>query len=81
MKLEGHIYCEGPGCEAHSHVGVGTMHAGRLPIGFVKAIWYDENGDTEYAFCGTDCLMKWAGEFPPEEIIPWGSPPEEGTNG
>lgn len=72
MKLEGTIHCEAKDCERHAHVGADTVAAGRLPCGFVRVTWYGSgNGDGEYAFCGTDCLMKWAADFPAATEIPW----------
>lgn len=70
MKLEGTIHCEGPGCDRHSHVGAANMDQGRLPIGFLRVTWYDDTGDEEFAFCGTDCAMRWMATFPPAEVIP-----------
>lgn len=71
MKLEGTIHCEGPDCESHAHVGADTMEAERLPIGFVKLIWYGGNGrDSLHGFCSMDCAMKFAAKFDPPEIIP-----------
>lgn len=70
MKLEGHIYCEGPDCEHHAHVGSDTMELGRLPVGFAKLIWYGGNGtDGEHGFCGTDCAMKWCARIEPPTVL------------
>lgn len=70
MKLEGTIYCEAPDCECHSHVGTDTMEADRLPVGWVRLTEYGSgNGDHAYAFCGTDCVMKWAATFEPPIFI------------
>jgi hypothetical protein len=76
VKLEGTIHCEGPECNTHAHVGSGTVEAGRLPIGFLRVIEYGGSSDPEFAFCSCDCLMKWAAQVPPPEVIPWGAPDE-----
>lgn len=70
MKLEGMIWCSGPGCEAHQHVGADTMEAERLPVGWLKVIEYG-NGHTDpaCAYCGWDCLLKAAGEVPPPIVV------------
>lgn len=78
MNLEGTIHCDGPDCETHAHVNVNAMAAGRLCIHFVKLTEYGDAKDHEWAFCGYDCLMKWAAQFPPPEIIPWPSPEDDG---
>lgn len=69
MKLEGVIYCEGPDCEVHQHVGVPNMNAGRLPVGWYRLTEYGDTGPHETAYHGLDCLMKYAAQFPPEEIV------------
>lgn len=72
MKLEGTIHCEGPDCETHQHVGCSTMAAGRLPgSGWLRVIEYVSSTDSEFAFCSSDCLMKWAAQSPPMEVIPF----------
>lgn len=85
VKLEGTIHCEGPECERSAHLGVSTMDAGRLVPGFVKITVYGNSRDYTHAFCGNDCLMKWAAQFPPEEAIeiPPGffGEPKEGDDG
>lgn len=76
MILEGHVYCEGPDCEHHAHIGAASMKAGRLPSGWIKAREYAESEDYTSAFCGYDCLMKWAAKVPPSEVIPFDQQPE-----
>lgn len=71
MKLEGVIHCEGPDCEAHQDVGVPNMDAGRLPVGWLKVAEHGDTGPSYFAFHGWDCLMKFAAQIPPPEIIPW----------
>lgn len=71
MKLEGVIHCEGPDCEAHQHVGVPNMGAGRLPVGWVRAVEYGDTGPTEFGYCGWECLMKAAAQFPAPEVFPF----------
>lgn len=71
MKLEGVIHCEGPDCEVHQHVGVPNMNAGRLPVGWQKVSEYGDTGPIDFAFHCWDCLMKFAAQIPPPEIIPW----------
>ena len=77
MKMEGTIYCEGPDCEVHAHLGVDTMEAGRLLPSFLRLIEYGSR-DHEYAFCSADCLMKWAAQRPPTEVIPAGPEDSDG---
>jgi hypothetical protein len=70
MKLDGTVYCEGPDCETHQHVGGDTLEADRLPMGWVRAQEFGPNGRTvQEAFCGWDCLMKRAAQLPPEKVV------------
>ena len=73
MKLEGHIYCDGPDCERHAHIGPDrfsrTGKLTSLPPGFVWLRDFGARTDGHWTFCGYDCLMKWAAHHPPEEII------------
>lgn len=71
MILEGHIFCEGPGCDRNARIDPPTMNAGRLPVGWIKAKEYGESEDYTSAFCGHDCLMKWAAKVPAPEGIPF----------
>lgn len=74
MRLEGTIHCDGPDCERSAHVSTSAMEAGRLCIPFRRLIEYGDAGDHEWAFCGYDCLMKWAAQWPAEQIIYPGDP-------
>lgn len=70
MKLDATVYCEGPDCEVHQHVGQDTLEADRLPPGWVRAQEFNNNGAVHNeAFCSWDCLMKRAAKLPPEEVI------------
>lgn len=71
MKLEGVIYCEGPGCEHHQHVGVASMALDRLPAGWIKVVEMGDQDPHTLAFCGWDCLLKRAAEMPPPILIGW----------
>lgn len=71
MILEGHVFCEGPDCEGSAHVGAASMNVGRLPNGWLKVREYGSGEDYTSAFCGCDCLMKWAAKVPPPEVIPF----------
>jgi hypothetical protein len=75
VKLEGTIHCEGPECDVHQHVGPDTMEAERLPVGWLRVTEYGGSNDREYAFCGSDCVMKWAAGFEPPIVIPAGPEP------
>lgn len=74
MKLEGDIFCEGPGCEHHWHAGL-TRFEGRtltsLPPGWViVSIFEGEAESTEYSFCEPNCALKWlAANHEPSELI------------
>lgn len=71
MKLEGVIHCEGPGCEHHSHVGIPSMQADRLPPGWIKVVEMGDQEPTTFGFCCWNCVLKFAAEFEPPTIIPW----------
>jgi hypothetical protein len=73
VKLDGHVYCEGPDCENHMHIGPDRFDAAgkiaSLPPGFVKLTWYGAREDTTYLFCDTECAMKWCATVePPTEL-------------
>jgi hypothetical protein len=72
MKIEGTIYCEGPECGVHQHVGIPNMNAGRLPVGWIRLTEYGDTGPLETAYHGWDCVLKAAAHLPPAEIVPFG---------
>lgn len=85
MKLEGTIYCDGKGCEAHQRLGL-TRFDGRgrldnLAPGWLRVSSWSERGQEEdLIFCSTDCMMKWCAAFPPTERIPWFGDTTEGKD-
>lgn len=77
MQLEGTVYCEGPDCEVHQHVGPDTMEADRLPVGWVRVTEFGGSSDPQTAYCSWDCLMKAAAQIPPPERVGPGDGPGE----
>lgn len=64
MSVEHIFYCDGPGCERH----VRTQQP-RPPV-FVTVLENDGLGlEREIHFCGWDCVLRYAGQKEPEEII------------
>jgi hypothetical protein len=61
MSLERIFYCDGPDCDRH----VQTRSV--LPPQFLTV---NEDADHSSHFCGWDCLLRFAADKPPEEIIP-----------
>ncbi len=59
MSVERTFYCEGPECERHA-----TTQQLRHPM-FLTII----EEDAEHHFCGWDCVLRYAGQKEPEEII------------
>lgn len=71
MRLEGRIHCDGPECNSHQHVGVDSMDHGRLPAGWITVTEHGDFSDPASAFCGWDCLLKFAAKIEPPIEIPW----------
>jgi hypothetical protein len=62
MAIERIFRCDGPDCERHVRTtGV------RPPMFLIVA----EDADHELHFCGWDCILKYAAEKPPEEVVPF----------
>lgn len=72
MSIERTYYCDGPrntdipNGDAHdrcpAHATTATSH---LPHGFLRVVWDDRT----LHFCGWDCVLRYAAEQPPVEII------------
>lgn len=66
MSIERIFRCDGPDCERH------VRTKGEQPPTFLTLMenpgFPHERGSLRH-FCGYDCLLKHAGEFPPEEMI------------
>lgn len=72
MKMDATVYCEGPECEVHQHVGPDTFAANRLPPGWLRVQEFSNNGETnQEGFCSWDCMMKRAAKLPPDEVVPF----------
>lgn len=77
MSIERTIYCDGPDCGDEEH---GSRHASTatpppyVPVGFMEVRTVDPGGEQVQHFCDWDCLMKFAAQFPPEEIVPMEEP-------
>ena len=69
MSSERTFYCDGPDCERH------VTTAERRPRG--GFIFVTETGTSALHFCGWDCILRYAGERPPEEVIEAGDPRDE----
>ena len=61
MATERVYHCDGPGCETHAK----TAAKGRAAMGFLTV---SGDGPPNH-FCGWDCVMKFAAQFDPPEII------------
>jgi hypothetical protein len=61
MSIERIYYCDGPDCERHVRTG------GTHPPGFLTVA---EGADHAAHFCSWDCILRYAAEKPPEEVIP-----------
>lgn len=61
MSIERVYYCDGPECENHART------AGDLPPTSFLAV--REDTDDSHHFCGWDCLLRFAAEKPPAEVI------------
>jgi hypothetical protein len=61
MSVERVFYCDGPDCERH------VRTTDTLPSMFLTV---SESADHASHFCGWDCVLRYAAEQPPEEIIP-----------
>lgn len=79
MSIQYTYYCDGPprsdlpgdpspdGCPAHVQT---TRTDGTLPSGFLRVLWYsDGHPTTELHFCCWDCVLRYAGQQHPVEII------------
>jgi hypothetical protein len=62
MSIERVYHCDGPDCENHART------AGDLPPTSFLAV--REDADHTQHFCGWDCLLRFAAEKPPAEVIP-----------
>lgn len=62
MSIERVYYCDWRECENHART------AGDLPPASFLAV--REDADHSHHFCGWDCLLKFAAEKPPAEVIP-----------
>jgi hypothetical protein len=68
------FYCEGPGCGDQHDDGL-PVHAitaspyPHLPMGFIETRQRQDGEDFEHHFCSWDCLMKYAAQHPPPEMI------------
>jgi hypothetical protein len=64
QHVERTYHCEGPGCEAHAKTADPPPY---LPRGFVATREVAGVGVEDHHFCGWDCLMRYAAQFPPPE--------------
>lgn len=69
--MDATVYCEGPDCNTHQHMAGRTFDVGRLPVSWIKAQEFTENGESnDLGFCSWDCVLKFAGRIEPSEEIP-----------
>jgi hypothetical protein len=61
MSVERTFYCDGPDCDR----SVRTIQT-RSP----HFLTVSEGADDEGHFCGWDCLLRFAADKPPEEVVP-----------
>lgn len=62
MALERIFHCDGPDCERHVRTIRTIAPAGHLTV----------SGDGKpLHFCGWDCVLRYAGNKEPEEVIPF----------
>jgi hypothetical protein len=64
MSIERIYYCDWRECNGHVQTASGQ------PPGFLSVA---EGADHDLHFCDWDCLLKYAGEKPPVEVIPLAS--------
>jgi hypothetical protein len=64
MSIERVFYCDGPECENHART------ASDLPP--TSFLVVREDADHSQDFCSWDCLLKFAAQKPPTEVIPAG---------
>lgn len=70
MSIERVFYCDGPDCQRH----VRTM-AEFPSCGFIETRQASAGfPDARNHFCSWDCLMKFAAQHPPPEVIEWDDP-------
>jgi hypothetical protein len=61
MAIERIFYCDGPGCERHARTA-----SPRSESFFTVT---EGTGRSEH-FCSWDCILRYAAEKPPSEVIP-----------
>ena len=60
MSIERVFYCDGPDCETH------VRTANSRPATFIVVT--EEAGPSQH-FCTWDCVLKFAAEKPPTEVV------------
>lgn len=61
MSIERIFYCDGPGCDRHARTARSRSES------FLTVT--EGTGRSEH-FCGWDCILKYAAEKPPSDVIP-----------
>jgi hypothetical protein len=62
MAIERIFHCDGPDCEGH------VRTASSRPVSMFLTVTAG-TGRSQH-FCTWDCLLKYAAQFPPTEVIP-----------
>ena len=65
MSIERTYHCDGPDCKHHWSDAANTQAPGLLTVA-------ESHQLEDLHFCGWDCLLKHAAQFPPPETIPFG---------
>ncbi len=62
MAIERVYRCDGPECEGHARTA-----SARAPVGFIVAT--ERAGGSPLHFCTWDCVLRFAAEKPPVELV------------
>jgi len=66
VAIEREFHCDGPGCVAHQRT------TARVPRYWLVVTEADLGGGDERHFCGWECVLRFAAQLPPPEVIPAG---------
>jgi hypothetical protein len=64
MSIDRIYQCDWRECETHARAA-----SNRPPTAFITVA--EDAGRSTQHFCTWDCLLKFAGEKPPVEVVPW----------
>lgn len=73
MSIERIFRCDWRECEGHVRTASTRPRASFITV--------TESTGRSLHFCTWDCLLRFAGEKPPVEVVPWGEPGEAPASG